>query len=60
MHRSTLPAAFTLSTNTRNLKVSTYHGVLISLGNVLHFVTDGGVWFRTRIIALNELCCGFV
>lgn len=26
-----------------DLKVSTYHGVLVSLGNILHFVTDGGV-----------------
>ena len=26
-----------------NLKVSTYHGILVSLGNVLHFVMGGGV-----------------
>ena len=42
MHRSMLLSAFTLSMNTRKLKVGTYHGILVSLGNVLHFVTDGG------------------
>lgn len=42
MHRSTLPPAFTLSMNTRSLKASTYHAILVSLGDVLHFVMDGG------------------
>ncbi len=62
MHRSTLPAAFTLSMSTRDLRAGTYHGVLVSLGNVLHFVTDGECSgrFRRRMIALSELCCGFV
>jgi hypothetical protein len=64
MHRNTLPSAITLSMNTCNLKkFSTYHGVLVSLGYVLHFVTDGriaGGWFWTRTIALSELCCELV
>lgn len=64
MHRSTLLTAFTLSMNSRsNLKVSTYHGILVSLGNVLHFVMGGGCTvngFRGRMIVLSELYCGFV
>lgn len=40
MHRSTLPAAFTLSMNSIDFKVSTYHGVLVSLRNVLHFCNE--------------------
>ncbi len=42
MHRSTHPTALTLSMNIRVLKAGTYHGILVSLGKVLHFVTDGG------------------
>jgi hypothetical protein len=57
MHRNMLPAAITLSMNTRNLKVTTYHGVLVSLGNVLHFICNGrrgnGGWFRRRMIWLS-------
>lgn len=49
MHHSTLPAAITLSMNTRNLKYSTYHGVLVSLGNMLHFVGYGG-WFSEAYV----------
>ena len=63
MHRNTFPTVHRIEyRNTRDLKACTYHGVLVSLGNVLHFVKAGGYsgWLWCRMIALSGLCCGFV
>jgi hypothetical protein len=62
MHRSRFPTAFAVSTSTHDFKAGTYHGVLVSLRNVLHFVSAGvySRWFGRRMIALSELCCEIV